>query len=90
MELEFMCDIGISTRDSIFFATASAADLMRLADHGRLKDGNVADLVVTNGDPLSDIRMVARKENHRLVVKRGRVAHDNRVAADSPLRVAAQ
>jgi imidazolonepropionase-like amidohydrolase len=28
-ELEFMCDIGISTRDSLFFATASAADLMR-------------------------------------------------------------
>ena len=90
MELEFMCDIGISTRDSIFFATASAADLMRLSDHGRLKDGNVADLVVTNGDPLSDIRMVARKENHRLVVKRGQVARDNRATFDSALRVAAQ
>ena len=33
-ELEFMCEIGISTRDSLFFSTASAADLMRLVRPG--------------------------------------------------------
>ncbi len=90
-ELEFMCDIGISTRDSLFFATASAADLMRLADHGRIKEGNVADLVVCDGDALADIKRAARKENHRLVVKRGIVARDNRAAfAQTAARVAAE
>jgi imidazolonepropionase-like amidohydrolase len=78
--LEYMCEIGISTRDSLFFSTASAADLMRLADQGRIKDGNSADFVLCDGDVLADIKRAARKENHRLVVKRGLVAKDNRAA----------
>jgi imidazolonepropionase-like amidohydrolase len=75
-----MCEIGISSRDSLFFSTASAADLMRLADQGRVKEGNSADFVVCDGDPLADIKRAARKENHRMVVKRGIVAKDNRAA----------
>jgi len=90
-ELEFMCDIGISTRDSLFFATASAADLMRLGDQGRIKEGNSADFVVCDGDPLVDIKKAARKENHRMVVKRGKFAKDNRAAFVAPAqRVAAE
>jgi imidazolonepropionase-like amidohydrolase len=90
-ELEFMCDIGISSRDSLFFATASAADLMRLADHGRIQEGNVADFVVCDGDALADIKRAARKENHRMVVKRGIVARDNRGAfSQEAARVAAE
>jgi imidazolonepropionase-like amidohydrolase len=77
-ELEFMCEIGISTRDSLFISTASAADLMRLADQGRIKEGNSADFVLCDGDPLADIKRAARKENHRLVVKRGLLAKDRR------------
>ena len=88
-ELEFMADIGVGARDAIFFATASAADLMRLSDHGRLKEGHQADLLLVDGDPLSDVRRVSRKEHHGLVVKRGQVAHDNRAAVSS-LRIAAQ
>jgi len=90
-ELEYMCDIGISARDSLFFSTASAADLMRLADQGRIKEGNSADLVVCDGDALADIKRAARKENHRMVVKRGIVARDNRAAfVRQPTRVAAE
>jgi len=86
-----MCDIGISSRDSLFFATASAADLMRLGDHGRIKEGHTADFVVCDGDPLVDIKKAARKENHRMVVKRGKVAKDNRAAFVAPAqRVAAE
>ncbi len=88
-ELEFMADIGVGARDAIFFATASAADLMRLTDHGRLREGHQADLLLVDGDPLADVKRVSRKENHRLVVKRGQVAHDNRAAVSS-LRIAAQ
>jgi imidazolonepropionase-like amidohydrolase len=90
-ELEFMCEIGISSRDSLFFATASAADLVRLSDQGRIKEGNSADFVLCDGDPLADIKRAARKENHRLVVKRGQVAKDNRAAfASAAVRVAAE
>ena len=90
-ELEFMCEIGISTRDSLFISTASAADLMRLGDQGRIKEGNSADFVLCDGDPLADIKRAARKENHRLVVKRGHVAKDRRGDfARQPQRVAAE
>jgi imidazolonepropionase-like amidohydrolase len=90
MELEYMCEIGITPRDSLFFATASAADLMRLADHGRIREGNAADFLIVNGDPLADITRAARREYHRLVVKRGVIARDNRAAAAEALRIAAQ
>ncbi|HJQ58202.1 MAG TPA: amidohydrolase family protein [Vineibacter sp.] len=90
MELEYMCDIGITARDSLFFSTASAADLMRLADHGRIREGHVADFLVVDGDPLADITRAARKDNHRLVVRRGAIARDNRAAAGDALRIAAQ
>ncbi|UYN93323.1 MAG: amidohydrolase family protein [Enhydrobacter sp.] len=90
-ELEYMCEVGVSTRDSLFFSTASAADLMRLDDQGRVREGNSADFVVCDGDPLADIARAARKENHRLVVKRGQVARDNRAAfAVAAARLAAE
>jgi imidazolonepropionase-like amidohydrolase len=64
---------------------------MRLADQGRVKEGNSADFVVCDGDPLADIKRAARKENHRLVVKRGIVAKDNRAAfVRQATRVAAE
>ena len=78
MELEFMVEMGMKNRDAIHASTASAAALMRLKDHGRLADGMMADILVVNGDPMADIKMVARKENHRLVIKRGQIARDNR------------
>ena len=90
-ELEYMCEIGVSTRDSLFFATASAADLMRLSNEGRIREGNSADLVLCDGDALADIKRAARRENHRLVVKRGVVARDNRAAfAGQAARAAAE
>ena len=51
---------------------------MRLADQGRIREGNSADLVLCDGDALADIKRAARKENHRLVVKRGVVARGDR------------
>ena len=62
-----------------------------LSDQGRIKEGNSADFVVCDGDPLADIKRAARKENHRLVVKRGQVAKDRRTDfANAVQRVAAE
>jgi hypothetical protein len=47
--------------------------------------------VLCDGDALADIKRAARKENHRLVVKRGIVARDNRAAfVRQAARVAAE
>jgi imidazolonepropionase-like amidohydrolase len=70
-ELEYMVDFGIDAIDALRFATASAADLVDLPAQGRLREGADADMVLVNGNPAEDITMAARKENHRLVLKRG-------------------
>jgi len=88
MELEFMCDVGVSPRDALFCSTASGADLMRLADHGRLREGHVADLLLVPGNPLRDIRMVSRRQNHLRVVKRGVAVHVRSPDAAEQLRAA--
>ena len=83
MELEYMADLGCANRDALHAATASAADLMRRSDLGRLADGKAADILVVDGNPLADIKRAARKENHRLVIKRGIVAR-RLMSAGSP------
>ena len=72
-ELALMVDIGVSPMDAITFSTSNGAKLMRLEDHGRIREGAVADILVVAGDPLEDIQAVADVANHRLVTKRGRV-----------------
>jgi imidazolonepropionase-like amidohydrolase len=74
-ELRYMVDVGISPMDAITFSTANAADLMRLEKTGRIQEGAVADLLVVQGNPLEDIDVVADSAGHRLVVKRGAIAH---------------
>lgn len=72
-ELEYMVDIGIAPMDAITIATSHAADLMRIGDRGRIREGAVADLLVVEGNPVEDIDAVADAANHRFVVKGGRV-----------------
>ncbi len=70
-ELEYMVEIGIGPLDALRYSTSEAAELVDLYHEGRIKDGNFADFLVVEGDPTVDIQMVSRKQNHRMVVKRG-------------------
>src|SRR5258708_39353211 len=54
-ELEYMCEIGISSRDSLFLSTASAAALMRLPDQGLIQEGNSAAFLLCAAFQLSAI-----------------------------------
>jgi imidazolonepropionase-like amidohydrolase len=71
-ELRYMVGIGISNVDALKFSTVNGADLMGVADEGRIAEGHAADLLVVNGDPTKNIEAVADRKNHRLVLKRGR------------------
>ncbi|MCH9674626.1 MAG: amidohydrolase family protein [Gammaproteobacteria bacterium] len=70
-ELHYMVKNGMTPMDAIIASTANAADLMGLPERGRLKAGQKADLLVVQGDPLSDIAMVADRANHQFVMKNG-------------------
>lgn len=81
MELEYMHEMGMSHRDALHASTASAADLMRRKDIGRLAEGKSADVLIVEGNALADIKAVSRRDNHRVVIKRGILAKDTRSQA---------
>lgn len=62
-ELELLVQAGLSPSEALSAATANAADAFALADRGRIAVGLLADLVLIDGDPTSDIsdsRQIAR------------------------------
>lgn len=70
-ELSLMVGIGIAPLDALRIGTSSAADLTDLPGEGRVAKGNFADFLIVDGDPATDIDKAAKRENHRMVVKRG-------------------
>ena len=75
-ELKFMVDVGLSNIDALRAGTRNGADLMGLKDRGRIAEGAVADLVVVDGDPTTEIAAAADRSRHRRVTKAGVVVVD--------------
>ena len=59
-EFVSLTKLGIPAMDTIVAATRDAADLLGLASLGRIEVGYIADLVVVDGDPLTDIHALER------------------------------
>ncbi len=74
LELEYMVEMGLSPSEALIAGTSNAADLVREAERGRIKEGAFADLLLVDGNPTQDITMAARKANHRAVIKNGELA----------------
>lgn len=75
-EMTALVRAGLNPMAAIMAATRNAAELLRLRDCGRLAPGALADLIVVNGDPLTDISVLEEKERILLVVKDGDVWRD--------------
>jgi imidazolonepropionase-like amidohydrolase len=74
-ELALMVDYGMRPMDAIVAATRNAAENLGLApDVGTLEVGRLADIVVVDGDPSSDITAAGRV---RFVMKDGVLARDD-------------
>ncbi|HEX8983080.1 MAG TPA: amidohydrolase family protein [Ktedonobacterales bacterium] len=68
---------GMSPLQALVSTTQTAAELLRI-DHetGTLTAGKYADIVLVDGDPLSDLGLLALPEKVMMVVKRGAAAKD--------------
>ena len=71
-ELAHLVALGMSPMDAIVAGTANGAALLRLDDSlGTLEAGKIADFVVCDGDPLTDIGVLGEPQNVVVVAKAG-------------------
>ena len=74
MEIEYLVAAGLTPMQAIQAATGWAAECLGLEHQiGAVEKGRRADLVVVDGDPLADVRVLQSPERIRLVLKDGRV-----------------
>ena len=74
IELQYMVEwLGMSPMQAIVAATSRAAECIERPALGAIVAGRVADIVVVEGDPLADIRLLQERRRIRLVIKDGRV-----------------
>jgi imidazolonepropionase-like amidohydrolase len=74
LELELMVNAGMKPLDALVSATRQGAELMGWGDvMGQVKPGFWADLILVEGDPLSDIKVLQGKDNVKLVIKAGEI-----------------
>ncbi len=73
LELEILVeDIGVKPMDAIVAATRMNSEIMKMdKEIGTLEPGKMADLIVVDGDPLKDIRILQDKAKIKMVMVRG-------------------
>jgi imidazolonepropionase-like amidohydrolase len=76
-ELERMVECGMTPMQAIVATTKTASECIHMAaEIGTLEAGKLADLLVVDGDPLADIRVLQDKERLSLIMQGGRVHKD--------------
>lgn len=74
-ELQLMVENGMTPMQAILASTVHAAQLLHLDDQlGTIAVGKLADMIIVDGDVLSDISKIADPDNVKLVLKAGRAA----------------
>ncbi len=81
VELEYMVQfLGMSPMDVIVASTTRAAECIERPELGALLPGKQADVLVVDGDPLDDIRVLQERERIHLVMKDGK-SYRNKLSA---------
>jgi imidazolonepropionase-like amidohydrolase len=76
-ELALLVRHGLTPMEAIVAATKTAAEACRVDDKvGTLEAGKAADLLVVNGDPLSDISLLQDQSCLLLILKDGHICVD--------------
>ncbi|MBN9042520.1 MAG: hypothetical protein BGP05_14155 [Rhizobiales bacterium 62-47] len=76
-ELALMVGLGYTPEQMLIAATSAAAATIGLGDEtGRIAAGFSADLLLVNGDPLTDITLLQDKRRIEQIILRGRIMVD--------------
>jgi len=80
MEIECLVKAGLTPLQALRAATGWAAECLGMErDIGTVEKGKLADLVVADGDPLADVKLLQNPERIALVLKGGEIVA-NRMA----------
>ena len=83
-ELELMVEKGMSNMLAIQSATGHAAVCCGIGNEtGTLEPGKQADILVVDGNPLTNISVLRDRERLQLIMKGG-IAHTNRLSTAQP------
>ncbi len=77
IELVRMVEGGLSALEGISAATRGSAQALGLPELGTVTTGAVADLLVIDGDPASDIRMLLDPQRIWMVIQGGSIVADS-------------
>jgi imidazolonepropionase-like amidohydrolase len=78
-ELTLLQEIGMSAMDAIVSGTRRGAEVMGLEDElGTVEEGKLADLVLTDADPLARLDALKDPDRIRLVIQDGHIVKDLR------------
>ncbi|MEX2449543.1 MAG: amidohydrolase family protein [Rhodospirillales bacterium] len=82
-ELEVYVELGMDPMHAIQTATKNAAEALHMEDEiGTLEKGKLADIVVVDGDPLKNIKILQDRKKLQMVLKEGEVVVDRRPGHD--------
>ena len=87
-ELQLMVERGLSPEDALLTATRNAAEALGAGDRlGTLEPGKLADLLVVDGEPDRDVRVLQDPSRLLVVMQEGRLAVDRRAQRRAPAPV---
>ena len=80
-ELEQMVGCGMTAMQAIVATTKTASECAHIAnDAGTIEAGKLADLLVIDGDPLADIKLLQDKQRIAVIMQGGRL-HQNEIGS---------
>ena len=71
LELVRMAEGGLGVSEAIRAATEGSARALGLTEVGTVESAKLADLVVVDGDPLADVRVLTDSDRIWLVLREG-------------------
>jgi len=78
-ELTQLTQVGLSPMQAIVASTKTAAECLAMGDKiGTLEPEKLADVLIVNGDPVADIKVLEDKSRIEVVIKDGQIVVDRR------------
>lgn len=76
-EMELLVEAGMTPMEAIIATTYTGAEMLDMENKiGSIEEGKFADLIVVNGDPLEDIKILRDNKNILCVMKSGEILVD--------------